>query len=191
MRNPRLLATSGILATLLGVALFGNFLWVTHLEIAARYRDGGESLSSAGGCSHALQTVVAPKRTPVVGETIVLELFFMNTLSKDCEVDVSLRAAGFDKDPADGQKFKLTPGTNSRFWTLSAKQPGDHEVIVSSGLEMRRLGLHILSNQFLDPATALLLSGLLSLLGPMATIPWWLEWREKRRSKQQKAEAIT
>lgn len=184
MRGRRLLALLGILLTVLGLTLFGYFLWLAQLEIAARQRDGRTSLHAAGGCLHALQTAVIPKRTPVVGETIVIELIFMNLNPEECQVGASLNAAGFQKDPEAGQTFTLQPGVNNRYWTISAKEAGEHEIVVHSDLESRRLGLHVLSNQFFGPSTALLVSAFLSILGPMTTIPWWLDWREKRKRRK-------
>lgn len=184
MRTRNLLALLGIVLTISGLALFGYFSWITQLDIAARRRDGGSSLHSAGGCSHALQTAVAPNRTPVVGETIVIELIFSNTTSKNCDVGAFLDAAGFKKDPEGGKTFTLQPGINHQYWTISANQSGDHEIIVSSDLETRRLGLHVLSNQFFGSSTALMFSALLSILGPMTTMPWWLDWYDKRRRRK-------
>jgi hypothetical protein len=181
MRLRQLLAISGVISLLVGLW----FLFELHqTDRDARSRDGGSSTpvsSRPRGCPEALTSVDPPTRTPVIGESMLLALLFWNTGSKSCEVKVSLSAAGFEKDPPGPQTYTVPPGKSLQHWSISAKQPGKHQIVVSSGGEEKKVGMNVSSNQFFSPSTMLVISALLSSLGPMATIPWWLEWHRKRR----------
>lgn len=171
----RILAISGGIAFLGGLLLFGLFLYVVQLDLRARRLDTLSEAQSAGGCSHALQAAAPPTRTPVIGETLLLALAFLNENSRSCDVTVRLEAAGFDKDPASPRTYVLSPGSSTRYWSIAAKQAGEHKLLLSSGNVSLTLGINVLPNPFFGASTTLILSAFLSLLGPMATIPWWIE----------------
>jgi hypothetical protein len=184
MRTRSLLAISGGVVCISGIALLGSSLSIIQQEIDARARDEKDVRHAAGRCQHALKEAVAPTRTPAVGESSIIRLIFVNPTPADCQVIAVINAAGFSKDPEGPQRYALNTGINRRYWTVSAKEPGDHEIVVSSGDVSITLGMHILANQFLSQSTTLIISAVLSILGPMATIPWWIELY--RKNKQEK-----
>jgi hypothetical protein len=187
MRAYRSLAVLGVILLFLGLALFGYFVHLVNLDFVARQSDKIKEWNAAGGCDHALKNAVPPTRTPAVGESVLIVLTFVNPDSDDCDVTAYLNAAGFDKDPSESTKYTLAPGTGTKYWTISPKTAGSHEVVVRSGNVDITFGMQVLSNQFLGPSTALVLSGCLSALGPMATIPWWIDFYRRRKDETAKS----
>jgi hypothetical protein len=124
-----------------------------------------------------------PTRTPVVGESLLLVLDFNNAGEDACEATVELEAAGFEKDPTSPRTYNLPPGKSLQYWSISPKQAGEHSLVVTAAQRSRTVGLNVLSNHFFGTSTMLLISGLLSALGPMATIPWWIERLGRRGVK--------
>jgi hypothetical protein len=179
-------AIFGIILLFFGLALFGYFLHLVNLDDLARSSDGINERMSSGGCLHALKSAVPPTRTPAIGESVLIVLTFVNPDTEDCDVTVSLDAAGFDKDPSGPAQFTLAPGTSTKYWTISPKAAGSHEVLVRSDLVDITFGMQVLSNQFFGASTTLVLSSVLSMLGPMATIPWWIDFYRRRKDEAAK-----
>jgi hypothetical protein len=179
----RILAIFGAALFVSALALFGYLAYIFHLDMVSRQIDRISEKFSSYQCSAALKSAVPPTRTPVIGESILVSLMFINPGREDCEVTVTINAAGFDKDPEDPLSYILHPGSTPKYFTISAKAAGQHEVVVSCGNVDITFGMRVLSNQFLSPSATLVASGFLSILGPMATIPWWIDLYRRRKEK--------
>jgi hypothetical protein len=194
MKATKLLAISGAGAFALGMTYLLGGLSVKVLDKAARSRDNNFSNASNSISRCEIGTwVEKPKlRTPVVGESIVLKInMHVWGNRNDCKMSVDVEAAGFDKDPNSSQTYNLGLGDNARYWTVSPKQAGEHDiVVVFDRNEFITTGIHVLSNSFFDQTEMNVISAALSLLGPAATIPWWLEWVAKRRDRREPNNAI-
>jgi hypothetical protein len=80
-------------------------------------------------------------------------------------------------------KYTLQPGKTTEKWTIAAKTAGNQEIVVTSGNVGITIGMKVLSNQFFGPTTMLILSGVSWVLGPMLTVPWWIDLYRRRKDK--------
>ena len=187
MYGKKSLAVVGLVLIATAILLRGGTMYVNHMiKVATQYDGLGFplKLGAASDCPYALKTATAPTRTPVVGEAMIILLTFKNPNKKPCEVYVELEAAGFDKDPKGTRKIELPSGVSFHRWSVSPKNPGNHRIIVDSGGASFVVGFTVLANQFVSPYVMNTVSVILSLLGPMATIPWWLNWYSNRQRRQ-------
>jgi hypothetical protein len=189
----RLLAVFGTMATLLGLGLLAASSYsIGRLERDARSVDEKIERRGSPAPSCALISVSAPTRTPYVGETMALVLTFSNTQSGRCNIKVWIDAPGFEKDQSSPREYAVPPGESERHVSLLAKQPGRHSISLSSEDVSIDVGLNVLSNDLFGPRVTSALGLIATFLGPVGTLPFWIEvYRNRRRKSEssQKSEA--
>ena len=74
------------------------------------------------------------------------------------------------------QKIALAAGaTGSLSWIVSPRRTGTFQIAVSDILNTQILGVTVKDEYGLTAAQAKLLALVGSILGPMLTVPWWLD----------------
>jgi hypothetical protein len=198
MQRRKLFALAGAAIFLFGCIGLVVGVYVFFLGIAASHRDSVYTNQSDGACEHVLGTVTPPTRTPVVGESFKLSINFINWLilapveegvpnikeNPDyCNVSIYIDAPGFEIGD-NPRKFRIPPGDSKQFIAIEAKNAGLHEIVLNDGQGQTVIGLHVLSNPFFSPSQMFLISGFLACLGPMATIPWWIDYLRSRAERR-------
>jgi hypothetical protein len=177
----RVLLGLGSVALACGVVLGGVVLF--HVETARRGDRPPTEVTSPGDCPGARLRVTAP-RVMSEGESGSLEVELAGDTAATCTWEVWVEAAAaLDVRPARSQSVRLLPGraTATAHWILTPSRPGSWDVrIIADGLsETRRIKVTTILG--LSPFAAALLSPILLVLGPMATLPYWIDrWRARR-----------
>ena len=129
------------------------------------------------------------ERNVTVNTSFPLTITIKPGISLPCQADVFISAPTFDVKP-ESQAFVL-PDEQGHQWKsytflLVPKQTGNQLVMVSSKYGQDMLYYTVKSSEFL-PAWMTPFSGpLLSLFGPILTIPWWIDRLEKKRQETTK-----
>jgi len=108
-----------------------------------------------------------------------------------CHADVSISAPAFDVEP-DSQTFDLPDkqGNQSKAFTflLVPKQPGTQLVTVNSQARQDMLYYQVKPSEFVPAWMNPFIGPVLSLFGPILTIPWWIDRREKKKKEKEDEE---
>lgn len=102
-----------------------------------------------------------------------------------CEVTVSLNAPAFKINPRAEKQTFIARGFNSYHnisWVLEPTKMGNHVAMVSVGSEFTKIPIVITNNLGIPLFYSELLAKIGFFLGPMLTLPWWLEFFKKRNS---------
>ena len=161
-----------------------------------RQLDTKQSMESGGVCSHPLKYVGTQSgdRQLTVGQAINLRIDLWNEGKVECSARVAVNAATFDVRPQSTQDLKLPPGNSTFLWNIAPTRVGNHQIVVQSGLDTIGIGLVVKELGFLTEFQAKLFSWVVGLLGPILTVPWWVEllakYKEKKRSEKDKIRII-
>lgn len=122
--------------------------------------------------------------TENTSQAIIVET--SNSSKKNCETYLSLRAPGFEVDPAkDEQKLNLKPNNKGSIsWIISPRKTGNYDIALSDILNTKTFGISVTNMFGLNAFQAKVASIIGSLFGPMFTIPWW--WDRLRKRKPEK-----
>ena len=187
--SKRSFAILGLILFLLGVAI-GLFLLSGSLQASAL--DSYKSLGPGAGvpCPHPLEQVGLNRRTMAEKESQALTVVLGNLdSSADCEVTVSLSAPNFDINPANPDRVVTVPAGEkaaTTAWVLSSREAGNYEVVVTAGFDVQVMGIRVTNLLGLSAPEAKILSYIGYFLGPMLSLPWWIEkWEEHQRRKRE------
>jgi hypothetical protein len=120
-----------------------------------------------------------------LAESGTIEATFMNPEITSCTLQVSLVASSaLDVSPNAPQKVALSPErpSGTARWIVTPKQSGAWDLRVQAdGRFDQPYRIKVTSILGLSSYGAALASQLLVILGPLATVPYWLDrWRAKR-----------
>ena len=135
--------------------------------------------------------VQQPEKIMSEDKTQSIKVAFKNPAKKTCETYMSLRAPSFDTSPSkDEQKISVPPGkTGSLAWIITPRKTGTYELSVSDILNTRIFGITVTNIFGLNTTQAKVFSMLGTLLGPMLTVPWWVDkWFQRKRKQEPKKE---
>jgi hypothetical protein len=126
----------------------------------------------------------ADKRKLTVNESFTLTVHVVNDTPLECKNEVRVFAAGFEVQPPS-QPFTVPMKQQQDFkFTLMSKNPGSQVVEVSynreEGYEQYELGYSIRSNSYLPAWMTPFFGVIVAVFGPMLTVPWWIDRREKK-----------
>ena len=178
----RLLLVIGGVALACGLLLGGVLLF--HAESAKRSDARGIEFTSQPDCPRAqLQPITGP-RVVSLAESATIEATIVNTEPSTCSVELSLVAASaLDVSPRT-QKISLSPDrpSGTARWIVTPKQPGSWDLRVQAdGRFDQPYRIKVTTILGLSSVSATLASQLLVILGPLATVPYWIDrWRAKR-----------
>lgn len=113
--------------------------------------------------------------------------------SSGCHADGATQGPGFDVKP-ESQKFDLPDkqGNQSMDFTflLLPREVGKQAISLTSPTGKHVLYYTIKPSEFLPAWMTPIIGPLLSALGPMLTLPWWIERRKKKREEAAKKKAV-
>ena len=120
-------------------------------------------------------SISARVMTQNTSQAILVKL--SNPTDKECQSTIAPRAPGFEISPMrEEQKIALAAGaTGSLSWIVSPRRTGTFQIAVSDILNTQILGVTVKDEYGLTAAQAKLLALVGSILGPMLTVPWWLD----------------
>ena len=185
----RSLAILGLVLFLAGVAT-GLFLLSGSLRASGL--DSYKSLGPGAGepCPHPLEQVGLNRRTMAEKESQALTVVLGNLdYSGDCEVTVNISAPNFDINPANPDRVVVIPPGEkaaTAAWVLSSREAGNYEVVVTAGFDVQVVGIRVTNLLGLTAPQAKILSYIGYFLGPMLSLPWWIQkWEEYKRRKRE------
>jgi hypothetical protein len=188
MRIKKALAIAGLVLLVVVAPLF---LYTYFREDATLIADAEKAMRldtrsaqfSGGPCTHSLQGVEVADRVLGVGHSFNLKINLNNDSAETCDARLIVEAATFD----DQQKTKvvsLPPGPLTLYWNLAPKETGPQTINVDSALEQRTIGVFVRDHNYLPPHLVSASAGISAILGPILTIPWWIEFFQKRKARQ-------
>ena len=121
-------------------------------------------------------------------QTIVVNT--TNATDTECQSQLTLLAPGFDVNPR--KEFQTiaakSQAKGSVAWIVIPHKSGEFDIAVSDGLNTQALGITVTNVLGLTATQAQLCSILGTLLGPMLSVPWWVDrWQKRKRPKEQAA----
>jgi hypothetical protein len=171
-------------AALAGGLLLGGLL-LFHVETARRSDAPGTEFTSQPDCPRAQLLPIAGPRVMSLAESGTIEATFMNPEITTCTLQVSLVASSaLDVSPGAPQKVTLSPErpSGTARWIVTPKQSGAWDLRVQAdGRFDQPYRIKVTSILGLSSYGAALASQILVILGPIATVPYWIDrWRAKR-----------
>ena len=146
----------------------------------------------------ALEDVRTSKARTTEGEPIELTVSLATDDQNWCRDTIALDAPNF-KTSSNRSSVTIPPlgsltdeeseeiaddarSTQDFVWILAPEKPGAHKVAVSTSTDYKVLDIAVGDAIGLNPFWAQLLSGAGVVLGPVLTVPWWLDrWRERKK----------
>jgi len=194
MNTKSIIAALGMVIFMTGLPLTlisYHRLGLDHTEKndLARSRDGGRSLESAGGCTHALKNIHIEDRVLKLGQSANLQIIFSNPNADTCSVSISIYASSFTINPSSPQTISVPPGIYRHPWNIIPNTLGPQEIVFESELETIEKGFVVEDPGFYTKQFMQLLATVLAFLGPMATLPWWLERQRRIRTEASNGDA--
>lgn len=129
--------------------------------------------------------VKSPERVMGEDKSQAMLVELTNPMDTECESTVTLRSPGFDMSPnKEEQTIKLAvQGSGSFSWILTPRKAGVFELSVSDAFNTRIFGITVTNTFGLTAGQAKIFSFIGGLLGPMLTVPWWIEKWYFRKKK--------
>jgi hypothetical protein len=178
----RVLLVIGSAALACGLLLGGVLLY--HRESARRSDARGIEFTSQPDCPRAQLQPIAGPRVVSLAESATIEATVMNAEPSACTVELSLVAASALDVTPGRQKIALSPErpSGTARWIVTPKQPGSWDLRVQAdGRFDQPYRIKVTTILGLSSISATLASQLLVILGPLATVPYWIDrWRAKR-----------
>tara|TARA_Y100000780_G_scaffold84483_1_gene76412 strand:- start:3928 stop:4575 length:648 start_codon:yes stop_codon:yes gene_type:complete len=102
-----------------------------------------------------------------------------------CEVTVSLNAPAFRTSPRAEKQTFISKGSDSLHdvsWVLEPTKMGDHVALVVMGSTFIEIPIVVTNNLGIPLFYSEILAKIGFFLGPMLTLPWWLDLIKKKRN---------
>lgn len=187
-----LIGIGGIVLLLYGLTLRNN---LQNSEVQATKLDGEKHAFAVIGddapppCNWE---VTEPERVMAENKSQAVVVKTTNNEKKPCESYLSLRAPSFDLSPAKEEQHVTLPAGDkgSVSWILTPRKTGTYEVAVSDIIDTKIFGIAVTNVFGLTAAQAKVFATLSSLLGPMLTVPWWVDKWFQRKKKDIKKEDL-
>lgn len=184
MNRNRALATLGA-----GIFLGSAALSTWFSVLALRATDRIDNVLLSAGCSSMPTEVQVSSRILTKESTATVTVTLTNSNAYvPCIVDASLIGTAFKIAPSEPRKTQVDPkGSVTIQWSVRPEVEGNHDLLLSvPPAPGRTIGVVVTSSWGLLPEQSRWLSLAGSILGPLLTVPWWLEkiaaWRAKRRT---------
>lgn len=106
-----------------------------------------------------------------------------NAMDADCQSALTLLAPGFDISPRKEEQT-IVAKANSRgsiVWIVTPDEAGEYEIAVTDGIDTRVMGVTVTNLFGLTAVQIQMLAVVGSILGPMLSIPWWLDRMQQRK----------
>jgi len=175
---------------LVGLAIFiiatcvAALLLTTSQQARARDHTNTRFGVVSSGTPLCVWEVALPQRVLAEDNSQFLVVNATDPAKTDCQSSLTLLAPGFDISPHKEEQILTakSQGSGSIFWIVTPHKPGSYEIALSDGINTRVLGVTVTNLLGLTALQAQILTTLGTLLGPVITIPWWLErWQQRKR----------
>ncbi len=175
----RFLAVAGltgfVLAVFIGTMLIHGHIGAKRLDVTT----GGAF--SADPCYYPLQDASLERRTMSLKESQILKVILASNSMTECQTTVRVQAPNFESGDAYWMRTVTLPPMAKEIellWVLVPKDLGTHKIFVSVenvALSNIQLGVTVTNILGLD-AFWLQIAVIVGLvLGPLLSIPWWLD----------------
>jgi hypothetical protein len=169
---------AGLACVVFSLGMGTALLW--HYLTAARLDAKSESLGAAP-CMFPLKGFETP-RVLSTGESKPATLLLFNDGTSVCTVHLTLAAPDFELGAPGTRSLELLPGQRATAsWILSPKSAGRYTISLSTDYHSVTRGIVVTSVFGFSVSAAGIASIAASFLGPMLTLPWWIERWEKRK----------
>ncbi|MGK7893150.1 MAG: hypothetical protein AB4372_05835 [Xenococcus sp. (in: cyanobacteria)] len=188
--NKQILAISGVFV-LLGAMGLSIYLWLATSDARSLDRFKKDTLRAGESCLTPLEedNITISRRIMSENDSLGLRTSLHNSdKNKNCEVVVSLNAQNFQINPDEPDRIiNLPPLKNGSIsWILSPRDNGLFAVAVSTESTSQIVGIKV-TDGIIGLLSEPFASRIGYILGPMMTIPWWLErWEKWKQQKQNK-----
>jgi hypothetical protein len=146
-----------------------------------------------GLCEHPLREVLPDRRVLILGDSMNLAITVFNdpaesltdkpARDESCKVTVEVDAAAFHVAPQK-REIEIPPGQLTKtYFNVSPKNVGTQVITVSAGGDFNSVGITVKDQHFMNRWQSSVLSIVSAVGGPMLTIPWWIEFIQKRKEK--------
>lgn len=188
MSAKKSIAIAGLILALVGVScglLTARYydLQDIRLNAEAKNKDRVVNLVSTG-CGHTLKNISIENRVLVLDQAVNLKLVLINGSEAECDAEISLNATTFKISPESPQHIKVPTGTMIFLWNVAPQKIGPQQITFSSGVSTIEKGFMVEDPSFLSRFMVTTISVISAVLGPIATLPWWLDRRRKGLEKQ-------
>lgn len=181
------------------IGIVGILLFVFGIFLSNTLRNGERSASSLDGKKTVFGMISdegpppcswdakSPERVMADNKSQAVVIEVKNTDKKTCESILSLQAPSFETSPPkDEQKITVPAGkAGSLSWILTPRKPGTYQIAVSDILNTKIFGITVTNMFGLTATQAKTFSFFSGLLGPMLTVPWWVDKWFQRKKKQE------
>lgn len=177
------LALAGLSVFIVGISLA---IGLRVLEPGPRYI---ERLVANVECIHPIADAYLDRTVLTEGESSTLTLHLrQGRISKSqCVVKVALFAPNFDYEPKVETREVTVPGSGkpvSIVWVLAPKKLGEQAVVITSGSDTAVIKANVVTSFGLTMKQTTILSYVAAFLGPVFTLPWWIERISRRRQSK-------
>jgi len=134
------------------------------------------------------------KRTLTINESFTVTVHVSNDATEQCKTKINVFAPDFEVQPPSWD-FALPPDPAKKphdfKFALMSKNPGSQMVVVSypiagGGEEQEVLGYSVRANAYLPEWLSPFSGIFVAFFGPILTLPWWIERRDKKREEKTK-----
>ena len=174
----------GLAILILAIGL-GMLLYTTSQRAQSRDHKDSRSGIVMGDFPLCAWEANLPQRVLSENSSQTIVINATNSADTDCQSALSLLAPGFDVSPRkEQQTVTVKPkGQGSIAWIVIPQKSGSFDIAVSDGIDTRVIGVTVTNVFGLTATQAQFFSVLGTLLGPMFTVPWWLDrWQKRKRA---------
>jgi hypothetical protein len=186
MRGPDFVKFFGLGGAVILLCALSVIYSVNRDERLAVSRDGSKKSygSVSEGPLPCSWAATPPERVISENRSQSIVVSVKNTLDEDCRSEIELRAPGFDISPQkESQVITLASASGgSVSWILTPRKTGSFEISVSDIFDTKIFGITVKTMFGLTSAQAKAASAVGGLMGPMLTLPWWIDkfWSRKK-----------
>jgi hypothetical protein len=108
-----------------------------------------------------------------------------NGMDEKCQSSLTLLAPGFDISPRKDEQV-ISAEANDRgsvAWVVASDKAGEYEIAITDGVDTRVLGVTVTNLFGLTAVQLQVLAVIGAILGPMLSVPWWLERIQRKKAK--------
>jgi hypothetical protein len=106
-------------------------------------------------------------------------------MDEKCQSSLTLLAPGFDISPRKDEQV-ISAEANDRgsvAWVVASDKAGEYEIAITDGVDTRVLGVTVTNLFGLTAVQLQVLAVIGAILGPMLSVPWWLERIQRKKAK--------
>ncbi len=182
-------ALSLVAGCLLLFAAIWMMLTLGRLGRDASEHDTAQKYSLLGKILPCTLEEVAVPRVMSVRESHPLVVNVVREEGPPCESTVEVSATNFEFSPGELHRTIMLDAGRFRdtaTWVMSPKQTGEYTIVVNTGADVQTFGVVVTNVLGFRAKPAQIITYVGSVLGPMLTVPWWLDRIKSRGARRAK-----